>query len=164
MLALNIAAGFYDTTVVVTPGTGDLTAVAERIVTIKRIQPVSLVSAGIAYGAPRYAQHIDPADHAEFAFSFVELLDSDESIADIEYIGISPAGATLGISIDSTEAFKPLITSDGKHVQYWPLVDQAKWNALAFDASGSLIDAKSRILTSKNRRWERSGVHQVRQL
>lgn len=164
MLALNIAAGFYDTTVVITPGEGDLTAVAERIVRIVRTQPVSIVSAGIAYGAPRYVQHIDPADHAEFAMDFTTFLDSDETITDIQYIGIAPAGATLGVSIDTTDAFKPLITDDGKHVQYWPLVDEAKWNALAFDASGSLIDVRIRVLTDKNRRWERSAVHQVRQL
>lgn len=162
MLALYIAAGIFGGPL--SPADGDMTAPKERVVVIPRVQSKVLVAIGAPLGAPRYEQAYDPSDHGEYAMYFGDRLQDGEIIADIEYIGISAAGAALGISIDVTAGHIPRITNDGGHVQYWPLVDPDEWSARAFDATGTDVVVKARIVTSGGRRWERSAIHEVRQL
>lgn len=162
MLALYIAAGIFGGPL--SPADGDMTAPKERVVVIPRVQSRSLVTIGAPLGAQRYAQPYDPSDHGEYAMDFSDVMQTGETIADIEFVGISAAGAALGIAIDTTAGHIPAITNDGKHIQYWPLVDPDEWSARAFDATGTDVVVKARIVTSGGRRWERSAIHEVRQL
>ncbi|MFS0771043.1 hypothetical protein [Sphingomonas sp. 1P08PE] len=146
------------------PGSGPLTAPVQRIATIPRIQARTVVVAGAPLGVQRYDQDFDPSDSGEYAMNFGTALDADEQIIDIEYIGVSAAAAAMGIGIDTSGEHIPRITTGGKHVQYWPLVEQSQWQALSFDATGVVAQVKARVRTNKGRRWERTALHQVRQL
>ncbi|GGB15074.1 hypothetical protein GCM10011380_00610 [Sphingomonas metalli] len=146
------------------PGSGDLTAPDTRVIDIPRAQLRTQVAAGAPLGVQIFAQDYDPSDSGEYAMNFGTAIDANETIVDIEYIGVSAAAAALGIAIDTTADHIPIITGDGKHIQYWPLVDQAQWSALSFDAAGVIAQVKVRVRTSKGRRWERTALHQVRQL
>ena len=163
MLALLLAAGAVPEQSGALPGVFDVPI--ERIASAARVQPAAAVGNGIPFGAVAWAQPFDPADHLPYGFSFDALLDAGETIASIERIALSSAGAALGVTIDQTAGFLPTVDQDGaRRIQLWFLVDAALQSALPFDAAGAQVPVSFRILTSKSHRLERTAILTVRQL
>ncbi len=161
MLALWSAAGIVADASAIP--TGPVDAPKERIAIAPRLQPATPSGAGIPYGAATWAWPFDPADYLPYVFSFESAMDTNESIATVERIAISSAGAALGLMIDQGSNH-PVIDEAGKRrIQLWFSVDPAMQTSLPFDAGGALIPISFRVLTDKAHRLDRTAVLMVRQ-
>lgn len=145
--------------------TGTFDVPTSRTATAQRLQASTAIGTGIPYGAALWPQPFDPADHLAYGFSFKDLLDNGETITAIERIAVSATGAGMGLTIDQSAGFQPIIDQNGgQRIQLWFSVDPALQASSAFDASGTSIAVTFRILSSKSNRIERSAVLMVRQL
>ena len=137
----------------------------ERLAIAAVVQSLASLGSGIPFGAAEWPQPFDPADHLPFGFSFEQLLDEGETIVDVERIALSSAGAALGLIVDKSSDFAPIIdAAAGRAVQLWFSVDPDMQNGAPFDAAGARVPVTFRVLTSKAHRFERSAVLTVRQL
>ncbi|MDX3884035.1 hypothetical protein [Edaphosphingomonas haloaromaticamans] len=163
MLALLVAAGVVPEQS--NPTTGPVDVPAERLAVAAKIQTGLNIAVGIPLGAVAWQQPFDPADHLPFGISFTELLASDESIVAIERIGLSSAGAALGVIIDQSADRSPIIDeAGGRRIQLWFSVDPGFQASPTFDAAGVKVPVTCRVLTSKGLRFERTAILSVRQL
>ena len=163
MLALLVAAGAIPEQA--EAGTGPVDVPTERLAVAPTVQSLTPFGAGIPLGAASWQQPFDPADHLPYAFSFEALLDEGETIAAVERIALSSAGAALGVIIDQSTGFAPVIDADGgQRIQLWFSVDPDMQNNAPFDADGAQVPVTFRVLTSKSHRIERTAVLTVRQL
>ena len=129
--------------------TGQISATPARTVKVDVNQSGGVSAIGIPYGAPIWGQPFDPADRAPFAIDFSALLPGDEEIAAIDEIAISAAGSMLGLSVDLTTGYGPIIDEAvGKKIQFWPVVNMTYWNSLSFSAGGVMLPISFRILTN----------------
>lgn len=147
--------------------TGQIIATPARTVKVDVNQSGGVSAIGIPYGAPIWGQPFDPADHAPFAIDFSALLPGDEEIAAIDEIAMSAAASMLGVSVDLTPGYAPIVdAAAGKKIQFWPVVNMTYWNSLSFSAGGVMLPISFRILTNSTlpKRFERSAVLMVRQL
>lgn len=166
MIAQLIAIGVFGAS----PGSvievGTVIATPERTVIFDTVQSTASVGLLVPLGAPRWQQPFDPADHAPYAGDFVKLLGASEKIATVEMIALSSSAAALGIIIDQTEGYMPIIDTAGKKVQLWFTVDPELWGSAAFNAAGVQMPVSMRILTNSAppKRFERTAVLTVRQL
>lgn len=162
MLPVLLAAGVISEASGAATGPFDVPSV--RLATAARVQGSAMLGNAIPSGAAQWQQPFDPADHLPFGFSFNELLDEGETITTMERIAVSSAGAALGVMIDLAGGTAPYIDQDSKRrIQLWFSVDAGMQSGAAFDASGTQVAISFRVLTSKSRRFKRSGVLTVRQ-
>lgn len=137
----------------------------ERLAVAAKVQSTAALGSSIPFGAVAWLQPLDPADHLPYGFSFESLLDTDETITMVESIALSSTGAGLGVLIDQSTGFAPIIDETGsRRIQLWFSVDPALQNTSPFDAAGAQVPVTFRILTSKLHRLERTAVLTVRQL
>jgi len=146
--------------------TGTVIATPARTVVLAVVQASSMVADGIPLGASTWSQQFDPSDHAPFAIDFTALLDTGEKIVEMEAITMSAAGALLGISVDDTTGYSPIIDTGGKKVQLWFVVDSGHWSDTSFAGAGVQVPVSVRIATDGTpaKRFERTCVLIVRQL
>jgi hypothetical protein len=165
MLAQLVALGILSSAAGGDPGVGDVIASPDRTVTAVILQTTANVGSLIPLGAQQWRQPFDPADHAPFAFDFGPLLDEGEKIADIEQISLNATAALLGLTVDASADYAPIIDVDGEVLQVWFIVDQAYWAAASFNASGVQLPVTFRIVTDATppKRYERTAVLSVRQ-
>lgn len=145
---------------------GTVIATPERTVIFDTVQSTTSVGQSVPLGAPRWQQPYDPADHSPYAGDFTKLLSGGETIATVEGIALSSSAAALGISVDETAGYAPIIDTGGKKVQLWFAVDDERWASSAFNAAGVLMPVSIRIRTNSvpPKRYERTAVLTVRQL
>lgn len=136
----------------------------ERIATVAKVQGATPFGNGIPLGAQPWDQALDPADHLPFGISFIDLLDGVETIASVPRLAISSAGAALGLAIDTGGATAPIIDNVGKlRVQLWLSVTPDAQTTPLFDGVGVRVAIACRIVTTKNRTFDRASVLTVRQ-
>jgi hypothetical protein len=166
MLTHLLAAGFIASSSSGGGGTGIVIATPNRTAILSAVQPASSLSAAIPAGAPLWAQHFDPGDHAPYAFDFTALLGDGEKIASIDAIKMSAQAALLGVAVDQASVYAPIIDEAGKKLQLWFIVDMTSWEAVAFAAGGVMLPVTVRILTDSvpPKRFERTSALTVRQL
>jgi hypothetical protein len=146
---------------------GPVTVPPERVATVARVQAAAAAAAGIPYGAVEWRQPHDPADHAPYAFDFSALLDEGEKIADILSLRLSSAAAALGITVDTTAQYSPMIDEGaGVLAQVWFLVSEPQQDNASFSAAGVKMPVTMQIETDANppKVYERTAVLPVRQL
>ena len=149
------------------PPTGAVTVPEERTAVVARVQLASTIAVGIPLGAVEWEQPFDPADHAPYAFDWSSLLDAGERVEDILAIRVSSSAAALGIMVDQTGAFAPIIDSAaGLQVQLWFVVAEEMQEVATFVGAGVKIPVTMKIETSSTppKRFERTNVLEVRQL
>jgi len=163
MLTLLLAAGVIPEQSGVETGVFDVPD--ERVAVAAKLQAAAAMGTGIPFGAARWQQPFDPADHLPYGFSFDAVLEEGETISEVELIALSSAGAALGVIIDQEAGFAPVVDDDGgRRIQIWFAVDPAMQDTAPFDAAGAQVPVTFRILTSKQHRLERTAVLTVRQL
>lgn len=165
MLASYIALGLFSS-VSAAPGTGEVTAAAERTVVLLAVQANSPAITGLPTGAVAWQQPYDPGDHAPYAIDFGALLEVGEQIAAIEEITMNATAALLGVGVDAETDYAPIIDTDGEKIQMWFVVDEASWAESSFNAGGVKLPVTARVLTDSTppKRYERTGVLTMRQL
>lgn len=164
MLPLWIAAGIIALST--EPSVGNVVAVQECTVAASRRQPEQSVGTSLPYGAYVWDQPFDPGDHVPYALDFGPLLDEGEKLAAIVTIRMSAAAAALGVAIDQSSGYAPVIDDEGGgKVQVWPLVASETQEAVQFDATGTRLPVTIRVLTdaSPPKRFERTAVLIMRQ-
>ncbi|KTF70702.1 hypothetical protein ACNFJ7_02190 [Sphingomonas sp. HT-1] len=166
MLTHLIALGLFTVDDGSTSQKGNVIATSDRTAVMTIVPAAVARASGLPFGAAAWAQPYDPGDHAPYAIDFSDLLDEGESIAKIEAIKVSPTAALLGIAIDESANYRPIIDVGGQKVQVWFLIDQAYWEAAQFAAGGVQLPLSVRVLTdgSPAKRYERTAVLTVRQL
>lgn len=166
MLAHLIAAGLFTAGAGGISDTGTVIATAERTVTLATVAEAVSFSSDLPMGALAWRQQFDPADHLPFAVNFTALLGSTEKIALIEEIALNATAALLGVSVDASAGYSPIIDTGGKKVQLWFVTSTPNWSNVAFGAGGVLLPVSVRVLTDSTpaKRIERTAILTVRQL
>lgn len=146
--------------------TGTVIASADRTAVMPIVQASASRGSLVPLGAAAWAQPYDPGDHAPYAIDFKDLLDEGEHVAKIEAIKVSATAALLGIAVDTSAGYRPIIDVAGQKIQLWFLVDEAYWEAASFAAAGVLLSVSVRVVTDATppKRYERTAVLTVRQL
>lgn len=163
MLTMLLAAGAFADDTSIDFGAFDVPP--ERIATVAKLQGATPFGNGIPLGAAPWAQALDPNDHLPFGISFADVLDGAETIATVERLAVSSAGAALGVAIDQGGVTAPIIDAAGAlRLQFWLSVDLDAQSAPLFDDSGVRVGIGCRIVTTKDRVFDRTCVLTVRQL
>lgn len=162
MLTMLLAGGAFVDQPIIDFGAFDVPP--ERIATVAKVQGATPFGNGIPLGAALWQQSLDPADHLPFGIAFTDLLDGTETIASVEKLAISSAGAALGVIIDGSGATAPVIDNAGAlRVQLWLSVSADAQSAPLFDAGGIRVAISCRVITTKARKFDRTSVLTVRQ-
>ena len=146
--------------------TAAFSTVVERTAVFPKVQLGTLVSDVIPRGSTIWKQVYDPADHVPFFADFSSILDTNEKIADIERIRLTASATALGLSVDLTPLYRPVIdAATGQKIRLWFTTDEATQEEAAFDKDGVQVGVTVRILTDSNppKRFERTSVLTVRQ-
>lgn len=164
MLALAIAAGIipFD----VPAESGEVSAPRERTAAAVRAQASTVIGNAIPQGAAIWTQPFDPADHAKYVMDWDVFLPEGVKIAEILSIRMSAAAAALGVGVDQTAPFSPIIDSTaGRKVRVFIGVLPENQEAPQFDASGTRLPVSCKIRTNEElpEEFERTWVLTVRQ-
>ncbi len=109
---------------------------------------------------------LDPQEELDFILPFDPILEADEEIEEGFTVTVRPEAGLLGLTILGVADGRadPHLTEDGKSIQLWLTIDDAKKNDPAFDGAGTLLTFEALFDTDETRIRNRTFGVLTRQL